>query len=251
MRKLLLPLYLSLPVVSHSAVIADFESDTPGSSPSGWYNGNGWDVATDPTDSGNNVLSTTGRSDNLVSGTGNNATLADGATGVLEFRVYFRSTSTGDINLGLTDVSDLGSISQSNATFFGPLIRLVEGGIMLYDGSGGGGGSFLSADQSVSLNTWYTISMTIDNDVDHWSGTITGGAFGSPTALTSGSSTDFGFRTDAAGDLVNLALRANTNNGFSNGAFIDDITLTAIPEPQTYALIALAGLATLVLRRRR
>jgi len=240
---------LSLPLVSSAAIIDNFEDDTPGSAPAGWYDANGWDVAVDPNDSGNQLLSVRGRGGNFISGTNNNATLGAAETGALTFSIFFRSSTNDDVNVGMTTLSDLSS--TSSATFFGPMLRLVDGGISLYDGAGDGSGSFLAADQSVSLDTWYTISMVIDNDANSWSGTIVGGAFGSPTTLSNSSTTDFGFRTDDSNDLVNFAVRANSQHGSSNGLLLDDITLNVIPEPQTYALAALTGVAVLFIRRRR
>lgn len=237
-----------------AAIIDDFQSDTAGSGPTGWFNDNNWTVQQDPADAGNLVLGTDDRAGNTISGTTNNATIGATATEILAFDFYFIAAE-GDIGIGMTELSDLSTLGSNDSDFFGPLIRFVDGGLSPYDGNGSGsGGSYEPTDQSIATGTWYTLELTINNQSNVWSGTIVGGAFGSPTQLTanSGALTSFGFRTDGTSDLVTFAMRANNNNNnVSNGLLIDNISI--IPEPSTTALIVAGltvGMVALTRRRR-
>jgi len=243
-------LFLGATVTSSAALIEDFEGVDPLSD---WHNGPGWSVVADPTDAGNNVLEAFGRSGNQVAGS--SATIGSADTDILEFRFYLTAnTSNTDLSIGMAETVDLSGLSNSNSSFFGPMLRL-EGDqssiLRLYEGNGSGGGSFNAADQILVAETWYTVQMTIDNDADTWSGTISGGAFVTPTTLTYGGSDDtFGYRTNGTGSLANFAIRANTsNNNLSRGAYLDDIAI--VPEPSTFAVFGFAGIAALLILRRR
>ncbi|WP_269540272.1 PEP-CTERM sorting domain-containing protein [Cerasicoccus fimbriatus] len=240
---LTLPLaFLSLS--ASGAIIDNFQSDTVGEAPTDWYNANNWTVELDPTDPTNKVLNTQSREGNQLSGI--SATIGASSTLTLQFDFYIGSTSLTDLTIGMTGIADLSTASFSD---FGPITRLQNGDIRLYQGDGSGGGAYTDADQSIDINTWYTMSMIIDNANNTVTSTITGGAFSSPSILTSSSQSTFAFRQDTSGNLVNFAIYGNTNNrNSSNPILIDNISI--IPEPSTYGLLLAACVLGLALVRR-
>lgn len=96
-----------------------------------------------------------------------------------------------------------------------------------------------------SLQDGFTISMTLNSN-DTW------------TVVSSGLSADFsqsGSLTDANGNRLFADLTAvSTNTSIQGGNLsytLDSVTLTAIPEPSSYALLAgLLGLSYVMVRRR-
>jgi hypothetical protein len=136
-------------------------------------------------------------------------------------------------------------------------------GIVLFSETGGGrptsmsfvqdGGSTVAqtsldvAEPSLaSLEDGFTISMTLNSD-DTW------------TVVSSGLSEDFsisGSLTDANGNFLYADLTSvSTNTSIQGGSLsytLDSVTLTAVPEPSSYALLAgLLGLSYVMVRRRR
>ncbi len=237
----LLPL-MGIMGISQAAVIADFEGGSP---LSGWEDGNGWNTTTDPANASNTVLDTSGRSPNFNTGVALGSDISGSATFSFDFRLT--SSTAADLSLYLTDTDagDFSSLVDTQSDHFGPTIRLVDSKIQIFDGA------FEDISQSINTHTWYTISMDVNNTTDTWSGSILGGSFVTPTALTltGGSDSEFDFRNSMSGDLTSLGFRANTNNNASSGgAYIDNITI--IPEPSSMLLITTA-LGTLCLFRRR
>ena len=77
---------------------------------------------------------------------------------------------------------------------------------------------------------------------------FSGSGFTSGTTIESGDLTfDAGTEPDAVGQTLYLRFNRNTAGGFPT---IDDVNLTAVPEPSSAALVGLGGVALLARRKR-
>lgn len=195
------------------------------------------------------------------------------------------SSSTVDASTasGFTIVWDVASASigtvdgpASNGWFFGVTTSTSTGGSGLYNnsnqalgirllGSGGSGtdmvfvqdsdgagGPQLTSSLGVAVSTaasyedGFSISLTVNND-DSWSAFSTG--------LSADFSTSGTLDTTASGfsyaDVADSLVAYSSIQGLSLSYTVDNVTLSAIPEPSSFALLAgLIGLTSVLIRRR-
>lgn len=148
--------------------------------------------------------------------------------------------SGGEYSFGFADSnlmdSRFGLLSENAGAGFG---------LTIY----GTGTSVLGTSSGLSLNTDYFVTIYFDGVDDHrlWLDPITVGDFATPTLQATGAAADIdGFFLRQAGAL---------DNGASSWT-VGDLTVAttfaeAIPEPSTYAMIALAGAGFAAYRFRR
>lgn len=234
-------------------LVDDFQQLTYG--PGGDIHGvSGWTVASaptaqvvvnDPADSANRVLRVADQPADIYHA----ANLADGGAGTLQFNLYIPSEggNSPDVGVGLTAEQTPAAANELAA-----LVRINGTSLQSHDGSdGAGNGGTFKTLTSLSADTWYTVKLAIDLDLDAYQVLIKGGSFSDFTLLSSAGDDLFGFRNGAgASDLVNFYIRTN---GAHDGdvLLIDDVFVStaAIPEPAAAAL--LLGGAGCAMRRRR
>jgi hypothetical protein len=106
-------------------------------------------------------------------------------------------------------------------------------------------------DESLVLNEWYHVVTNFDFTIERFSGSIT--QFGGATETW----TDFpifdGSSLLNAFQVSNLPLGANSPEFFLDNVSVDNglVTTSPVPEPSTYALVGVAGLVLLAVRRRQ
>ncbi|MDB4387532.1 hypothetical protein N9Z15_04925 [Akkermansiaceae bacterium] len=244
---------LTLPSQAVFTLLDDFESYTAGTNVNGV---GGWTAdpdqisvfATDPSDAGNTVLSTT-RDTNTSSVFKTMPTIADGTTGTVFFRA--RATDFADFVLGTSDVADPTG-NWNNYEGYMRFNKVNVGDPNNIDVRDGGGFANVG---TYNADEWYNVWLVLDHTLDVTTVYINQGNGDATTAAGSGA-----FRATAQNtvhdDLINLFIRGN-NAG--NAGLVDDIYVdtaganlsnpAAIPEPAT-SLLALVGLAFGMHRRR-
>ncbi len=249
----------------------DFESLTLGNinGQSGWTSsGSGGNVALDPTNPENLVLSITTTGANVFKNFGALAILNSSSAATLFFRMY-RADADVNISMGTSHNSTPGTSSfdefrtQLNS-------NKADRGLNVRDAGG-----FKVVDTLDSGN-WYSVWMVIDNSKDLYSVYMQGGVYEEPTLLDAGTETLFTFRTTGgdtvdgnsspkAEDLLSFFAKTATSNtntppdtAHIGPVYLDDIyidttgatVISPVPEPASAGLVALGAVA-LIGRRRR
>ncbi|MDZ7618742.1 MAG: hypothetical protein U1E05_17190, partial [Patescibacteria group bacterium] len=178
-------------------------------------------VLADPAGSGNLVLAATNASSNIYT----TATIAQGNTGTLFFRMYIPSLA-GDFAVGLTTMA-VPTVADHHADSF----RVENGALRVYHGTG-----FTTVASGISEGNWYSVWHVVDNQADKWQLYIEGPGFTGQQQLASSSTTDFNFRGGSGtNDLVNFFIRTNGNHT-GQTAYIDDIYLFATATDLSFPL---------------
>ena len=240
--------FASLPTHAAFVNIDDFESYTVGDG-TGDMGGDWWgsaQVATDPADSGNQVLSYTG-SNASHSYRGSDIEIANGTTATLFFRARIEGATDPDFGMGMSDFAAPSSWSAYEAQ-------------LTWQNDGSSVGVRNGSSATTTDDAWYLIWMVIDNTNDEYDVYLQSdddSNFSSQTKIGSTAA----FRNGSANnDLVSFFL--NTNAGNTAPAYIDDIYLDTtgeslknplflIPEPSTLALVLILGGLALPRRGRR
>ncbi len=168
-------------------------------------------VAVDPVDAGNRVLAAVSNAANIYT----TATIAQGATGTLFFRMYIPDLG-GDFSVGMTTEA-----APTQAGHHADSFRTAGGELRVHPDA------TYYAVGSVDAGSWYNVWHVLDNQADTWQAYIEGPGFTGQQQLTSGIISDFPFRYGSgANNLVNFYLRTN-NDHSGDTAYIDDIYLHA------------------------
>ncbi|MBI1370998.1 MAG: hypothetical protein GC162_20380 [Planctomycetes bacterium] len=183
------------------------------------------------------------------------ASINNGSTGTVYFQ-FNASVTTPGTSFGLADAS----ISLVSNTFnsYRPQIAIdAAGAFVARDG-----GSFVTLDQSVAANIWYSVWMVANNSSDTFKAYIQGGAFATQTQLTAnaGVKTSFAFRNDETGTAALTNFLFAHGGGTDSAIVVDNIYIdaagqnlaapvTAVPAPA--ALPAGLTLMSLLMMRRR
>ncbi|MFZ4683399.1 MAG: PEP-CTERM sorting domain-containing protein [Terrimicrobiaceae bacterium] len=250
LRKTLLGLALSLftSLAAHSAILyqQDFSSypNVTSASTVGWsysttYGNDTWGIIQDQgTGSGNMLFAINGWTHALTTPFSGNETQI-----VVQSLIF---PQVGSASAGLFSQNFSAFNGTANWAGFGPQMTFSGGNFSLQQSGNAGGASSVSVAVSGVTVQNAIFSMVIDVTTG-----LANGYFGSPsgTLLVSGfdlkgSQTLSQFQTD---------LYANGNFGvISNQGLFDDITVSAVPEPSTFAMLMLGmGSLTFAFRRRR
>ena len=204
-----------------------------------WEAGPGFapDVLEATTDDGRNVLLI--QSDKLESGWAN------------------RAIRTID-PIGLTEAVSQGfgvqvkTIFRSHVTAVGVCACNMDTGDYLFWRTWGStfewkrsGGSMSTIYNALSSSNYYQALLTIDSQ----GSTATLLDASGDTVLASDSRTDF--KLSDLGNNLQLRIQQTVGSGVDSESFIDHISVSAVPEPSTAALLGLGGLWLLLRRRRR
>ena len=198
-------------------IVDDFESIAVGDlgSQNGWSTSSATvDVAIDPADPNNRVLS--------LAGLNQRANKAIAVPNTATATMFFRMRRSGQTNFSV-GASDIAAPTTDFAHY--------EAQLNLQDGTGTAtpidqlnardAGTFRAIDTWAD-NTWYSVWMVIDNATDTFQVYMQGGALAAQTLLDAGAQTTFGFRNGpAANALVNFLARTAGNH--TGTTYLDDV----------------------------
>lgn len=162
----------------------------------------------------------------------NHPNLSFGATGITATEAFAGVQASGAVNLAISKPNTLLALPA-----FAPDSMQLSSPVTAF------GAYFLNAGDDPNIPD--TLSLLLDNSVNHTSQTLTIGTFGPGASQVNGAY--FGVTTSTPFDTVTLV---QTNPG--DGVLLDDITVgTAVPEPSSLILLAggAAGLGLLFRRR--
>lgn len=238
----------------------DFQSYTPGEAPSGTdvfvkYNGRDGDRVY--------IVDSTTTPVNPIGGTGNKSlyiyndhtntkvpvgqfTVADTgaiAKGTISFEIYVSSTP-GDPGVAEVNLGQLGTLDAVRASSL-TTIQFQNssdpakdpGNIRIFQNSTSGSGPATYLDQHVILDAVNTITLSWDIETQKVTGTVNG------EAMTIGSTTEFDFTTTLS-PLGVSQVRYTATGAQDVGYFVDNLSVTAIPEP-SHLVLALGTLLVL------
>jgi hypothetical protein len=234
----------------------DFQGDTVGAAPSGtsYALAGGTnrlevvDSASNPADpfggSGNKSLLLEDNSDPLPGGASAEVRFQGGAgaptAGTFSTNFYAFDDATYhrpflEVKLGTNNVASGGDI--------GAWLFFTDSGTI---SDFNGGPAF---DNVLTLNTINTLTLTFDTVADTYSGTIQQGA-GPAVPLTkdSGATTVFSLGTAPSVGIDSVGFGVGWSSNAEDRQFVDNVTITAVPEPASMGLILGAG--AMMLRRR-
>ena len=227
---------------ARAAWIEDFESYADGPITAPWDAGTilNMDVESGIGFTGKGVVG-----DNINLGTAHRATVDVGST-VLTARLWVDSNSTASrMYVGFHTAPTTGAGQFINSD--GVIIYLrhhPEGAFFALESSDYTAGVFQSKDDEVQFgelsDTWYDVRITLNGD-----NTINGDY----KQTTSGTWLPIGDGVVNVVDTVNFAPNYVAIAG-EEGAVVDDISINVIPEPVSFSLMAIGGLAMLWMRRR-
>ena len=237
--------FASLPTHAAFITIDDFEDysdgDTHNDMGADWQNSG--TVDTDPA-GGTNLVLAYDTSNGYSTYVGSDITIANNTTGTLFYRARI---ANGDIDFG-SGMSD--STSANNWGDYEAQLTWDELGTSVAVRNG--------SSATTTPHTWYNIWMVIDNTNDEYDVYLQSNDdanFSSQTKI--GSTADFR-NGETSDDMVAFMLRSNS--GASGTIYIDDMYLDTtgqslnnplIPEPASFLLLILGGLALVPRRRRR
>ncbi len=165
-------------------------------------------------------------------------------------------TDEGSFNMAAVGISSNDNGFYGSGTLFELTTRQVGSNntflrLRVGDSSAG---QLSSSATSLTADTWYTLTFTIEGTADN-SFNVTGSLAtqaAPSTSILSIASTSVS-RTLSLSDNVFLGLAGTANTADNGGAFaLDNLSATAIPEPSSFAALAGLGALGLVgLRRRR
>lgn len=240
----------AVPVAAGTIFTTDFDSYSAPASlagQDGWqwvpgYQGDGWRVRTLQED--NNIVRTHSGQQSVVTGPKKNEwvgqTFQSLTSGVVDISFYINNYQTGDTDMSCQFFLSDG-LSDSANRAAGVIISGTD--IKYYKGSGG------STDSGYDLpadDTWTKLRLSCDLDNRSYQVFMTLDG-GSEVAVA----TDGGFKDPAATGISAFYLRNNWFEAVDGPQiWIDDVTVSHIPEPATLAMLA-AGAGVAAIRRRR
>lgn len=206
---------------------------------------------------GNNTFSNsvTLKSTGASSGSGSNAAflgfgdtatgqIVTAAAGTFLFGVRLQSTSNANELTWQFRLSNNGSVTDGTA----PITSITNGSGATYSG-----GNFTAT----NTTNWFQLSTTFTKSVtpNVWNFTASYQDFGA-TGTTAGavlSSISGTFTQNSTYGASSLFASMGARNNFGNVQYsaVDNLTIAAVPEPATWALLALSLTTVMALRRRR
>jgi len=224
----------------------DFQSDTVGSNPAGWFASSGvptYDVVVDPLDGENKVMSTSGGTNRTVSAMHSMPTLSSGGDIKLSLNLYLGGV--GDANWNTKWYLQSGTMSNSAFFTSGYGFQLNQGSVQLQITTGSG----ISTDQgSATALASATVGSGIYN-LSGWnevvflwteSGDLSLSVNG--TILLTYNDTTYGtaFRT-----LKNTSFLNNSVATPGRVLYFDDLEVTSVPEPNLVWVLGALGFGML------
>jgi hypothetical protein len=249
-------------------VVEDFQSRTlgPVNGQNGFTAGAGAQVVLDPANATNRLLQVSAADTSVAKG----ISIADNTTATLYFQI--KTSAPVNASLGATDVAAPTEFaafeSQVNVNASTPVqpIRIRDLGVFDALSDTGGSASTITSAQPIG------VFLVINNTTNTTEVYLQEAGDAAPVLQVNGAQDDFGFRNTTAADLVNFYIRtggAVPNTGEAPGTgpfFVDNIYLdatganlaapapligAAVPEPATFGLLGVAGVALAARRRRR
>ncbi len=237
-------LVLGVCSVQGSIVTDDFESYTAGNS---LHNEGAWRDKNTTANQGAFAAATNSPLGAAGSGAVHYVDTDGTASDAAQLRSKYGET-TGDVQVQF----DFMAVSSASAPFLNiiandgsNLIRLQlnkSGNNLLYKNAGGN----VTLTSTMSLGSWYTYTITTDIANDEW-GLVVSDAGGVVSTFSN-------LETATPGQLGSEELQFTANvNGDVTGTdyYIDNYSVTAVPEPATVGMLGLGALVAVIIRRSR